>query len=419
MSSLSYAEQLRNDLFRAYEDARKNKRNTIAQLEFEKDAEHNLIELYHELLDGSYVPGKSICFLTHFPVLREVFASQFRDRVVHHLLFNYIAPIFEKTFIYDSYSCRKEKGTLFGVERLDHHIRSCTNNYTHTAYILKLDIQGYFMSINKNILYGIIYNKLMKQWEEKGKNCNIPGKNPEFILFLVESIIFKDHTLDCEVMGNKKEWMLLPASKSLFCQPKGIGLPIGDLTSQLFSNIYLNEFDNMIKRRFKIRHYGRYVDDFYVVHPSKAYLKSLIPVIRTFLKERLGLTLHPKKIYLQPYTHGVAFLGAFVKPYRKYAIPRSVNNFRSKAKKIISFSTRDELTIGQLEAIQASLNSYLGYLGHYKSYKIIHKSLTGSAVFKHLYFASGYKKSIPYKRYTNKRRERCEIAHDLNRILTA
>ena len=236
MSSLSYAEQLRNDLFRAYEDARKNKRNTIAQLEFEKDAEHNLIELYHELLDGSYVPGKSICFLTHFPVLREVFASQFRDRVVHHLLFNYIAPIFEKTFIYDSYSCRKEKGTLFGVERLEHHIRSCTNNYTHTAYILKLDIQGYFMS---------------------------------------------------------------------------------------------------------------------------------------------------------------------------------------KAKKIISFSTRDELTIGQLEAIRASLNSYLGYLGHYKSYKIIHKSLTGSAVFKHLYFASGYKKSIPYKRYTNKRRERCEIAHDLNRILTA
>lgn len=142
MSSLSYAEQLRNDLFRAYEDARKNKRNTIAQLEFKKDAEHNLIELYHELLDGSYVPGKSICFLTHFPVLREVFASQFRDRVVHHLLFNYIAPIFEKTFIYDSYSCRKEKGTLFGVERLEHHIRSCTNNYTHTAYILKLDIQG-------------------------------------------------------------------------------------------------------------------------------------------------------------------------------------------------------------------------------------------------------------------------------------
>ena len=105
--------------------------------------------------------------------------------------------------------------------------------------------------------------------------------------------------------------------------------------------------------------------------------------------------------------------------YEKVCECGCVNNFRSKAKKIISFSTRDELTIGQLEAIRASLNSYLGYLGHYKSYKIIHKSLTGSAVFKHLYFASGYKKSIPYKRYTNKRRERCEIAHDLNRILTA
>ena len=134
MSSLSYAEQLRNDLFRAYEDARKNKRNTIAQLEFEKDAEHNLIELYHELLDGSYVPGKSICFLTHFPVLREVFASQFRDRVVHHLLFNYIAPIFEKTFIYDSYSCRKEKGTLFGVERLEHQLEMHQQLYTYSLY---------------------------------------------------------------------------------------------------------------------------------------------------------------------------------------------------------------------------------------------------------------------------------------------
>mgnify|MGYP006874329520 CR=1 FL=1 len=166
MSSLSFQEKLRNDVFHAYEDARKNKRNTLAQLEFEKNAEHNLVQLYHELLDSSYVPGKSICFLSHSPVLREVFASQFRDRVVHHLLFNYIAPIFEKYFIYDSYSCRKNKGTMFGIKRLDHHIRSCTNNYTRMAYVLKLDVQGYFMSIQKQRLYDIVLQGLKKYWEK-------------------------------------------------------------------------------------------------------------------------------------------------------------------------------------------------------------------------------------------------------------
>ena len=417
MSSLSYAEQLRNDLFHAYEDARKNKRNTLAQLEFEKNAEHNLIILYHELLEGSYSPGKSLCFLSHSPVLREVFASEFRDRIVQHLLFNYIAPIFEKTFIYDSYSCRKGKGTLFGIERLEHHMRSCTNNYTQKAYVLKMDIQGYFMSIKKKRLFEIVKNELMKYWEKHGSNCNIPGKNPEFILWLVETIIFKDHTLDCFVLGDKKEWKLLPATKSLFHQPEGVGLPIGDLTSQLFSNIYLNMLDQMIKRKLRIKHYGRYVDDFYLIHPSKAYLKSLVPEIRRFLKDELGLTLHPKKIYLQPCNHGVAFLGAFVKPHRKYAAPRSLKNFRKSSKNIIAFCSKEELTLHEIEDIRASLNSYLGYLGHFKEYKNIHKSLTRSDVFKHLYFASGYKKAIPYKRYIDLRKQKCELKQDLHRIL--
>lgn len=418
MSSLSFTQQLRNDVFQAYEDARKNKRNTTAQLEFEKDAEQNLIELFHELLDGTYLPGKSICFLSYSPVLREVFASQFRDRVVHHLLFNYIAPIFETQFIYDSYSCRKEKGTLFGIERLEHHIRSCTNNYTENAFVLKLDIQGYFMSINKHILYNIICNELFAYWEKHGCDCSKPAGNLEFILWLIKIIIFKDHTLDCKIIGDKKDWMLLPASKSLFNQPKNIGLPIGDLTSQLFSNIYLNELDQMIKRRFKIKHYGRYVDDFYIIHPSKAYLKSIIPEIRYFLIDQLGLILHPKKIYLQLCKNGVPFLGAFVKPYRKYAVPRSVNGFRSKAKNIISLSKKDELSLDELEAIQTTLNSYLGYLGHFESYKIIHKSLTGSTIFKHMYFASGYKKTIPYKRYRDYKKQKTNKDIDLKRIFS-
>lgn len=418
MSSHTFAEQLRNDLFKAYEDARKNKRNTSAQLDFEKDAESNLIQLYEELLDQSYTPGNALCFLSTYPVLREVFASHFRDRVVHHLLFNYIAPIFEREFIYDSYSCRKGKGTMFGIERLDHHIRSCTDNYKSNAYVLKLDIQGYFMSINKKILYDIISRKLFKYWEKHGVDCSIPSRNPEFIDFLLRQIIFKDHTLDCEVRGNKKDWMLLPASKSLFGQPQGIGLPIGDLTSQLFSNIYLGEFDNFIKRELHIRHYGRYVDDFYIVHPSKAYLKSLVPIIRSYLAETLQLTLHPKKIYLQPYTHGVSFLGAFIKPHRIYTCPRSIKAFNAKSRTIINMCDKEELTTTELEEMRATLNSYCGYFGHHKSYKFIHKAITMSSIFKHIYFTSGYGKVKLRSHYIRKHKQHYNQESDIKRILT-
>ena len=416
--SCTFAEQLRNDLFKAYEDARKNKRNTNAQLDFEKDAEHNLIQLYEELRDQTYTPGKALCFLSTYPVLREVFASQFRDRVVHHLLFNYIAPIFERGFIYDSYSCRKGKGTKFGIERLDHHIRSCSNNYTKNVYVLKLDIQGYFMSINKKILYDIISRKLFKHWEKNRVDCSTPSRNPEFIDFLLRQIIFKDHTLDCVVRGNKEDWMLLPASKTLFNQPTGIGLPIGDLTSQLFSNIYLGEFDNFIKRELHIKHYGRYVDDFFVVHQSKAYLRSIIPTIKQYLAHNLQLTLHPKKIYLQPYTHGVPFLGAFVKPHRMYTCPRSVKAFNEKAQEIKKKCEKEELSQAELEQIRATLNSYCGYFGHQKSYKLIHKTLTMSSIFKHVYFTSGYGKAIPRSRYKKRRIQKYKTEQDIKRILT-
>ncbi|MDR3169618.1 MAG: RNA-directed DNA polymerase, partial [Candidatus Peribacteria bacterium] len=129
-------------------DARTHKRNTHNQLVFEYGLETYLIELYQELLSGSYEIGKSIYFIQKHPIKREIFAGSFRDRIVHHLIYNYIAPIFEKTFIYDSYSCRVGKGTSMGIKRVAKFIRSCSENYTKDCYILKLDIQGYFMAID-------------------------------------------------------------------------------------------------------------------------------------------------------------------------------------------------------------------------------------------------------------------------------
>ena len=143
--------KLLKDLFYAYYDARKNKRNTINQLKFELDFESSLINLSEEITARNYSPQRSICFMVHRPVKREIFAADFRDRVVHHLIYNYIAPVFEKTFINDAYSCRVGKGTHYGIKRIDHFIRSCSQNYQHDCYILKLDIKGYFTPLDISV----------------------------------------------------------------------------------------------------------------------------------------------------------------------------------------------------------------------------------------------------------------------------
>jgi len=145
-------DKLLEDLFMAYYDARKNKRNTINQLRFEINMEHELLELFDDIINRRYKPRKSICFVVENPVKREVFAADFRDRVVHHLLYNYINPVLETQFINDSYSCRKGKGTLYGINRVAEFIKKCSANYTKDCYILKLDIRGYFMNIDKTIL---------------------------------------------------------------------------------------------------------------------------------------------------------------------------------------------------------------------------------------------------------------------------
>lgn len=145
--------ELMEDLHRVYLDARRHKRKTRSQVLFELNLEDNLSALYKELKTGTFKVGRYMCFIIDDPVKREVFAASFRDRVVHHLLYNYIQPVLDRKFICDSYSCRVGKGVQYGISRLDHHIRSCSNNYSKTVWVLKMDIQGYFMSINRELLY--------------------------------------------------------------------------------------------------------------------------------------------------------------------------------------------------------------------------------------------------------------------------
>jgi len=417
------SKKLLNDLFQAYYDARRNKRNTISALKFEVDYEKKLFELYEEIRNGNYQPGESVCFISFYPVQREVFAADFRDRIVHHLIYNYISPLFERQFtphllgrrntfspkrangsngkycpkgagfINDAYSCREGKGTSYGIKRIDHFIRSCSRNYKKDCYILKLDIKGYFMSMDRFILYDKIEKTLPK----------ISGGDVDFdiglILYLIRKVIFHDPTKHCRVKGKKSDWQGLPASKSLFCAKPNQGLPIGNLTSQLFGNVYLNDFDHFIKYNLRIKYYGRYVDDMVLVHQDKEYLRFIIPKLKKYLRENIDLELHPNKVYLQHFSKGVNFLGVIIKPYRVYIRNRIKGNFYKKIKAWNNYLKEKENKLSKEEARKflSCVNSYLGLMKHYKTRKIRRKMLAKNLsvyFWNYFYIAENYSKLV-------------------------
>lgn len=345
-------EQLLLDLYKSYKDARKNKRNRAYQLKYEFNLEENLVSLRDELISGNYKPLPSNCFIIHDPKMREVFAANFRDRIVHHLFYNYTHEIFERTFIYDSYSCIKNRGTHFGIERLKHHIRSVSEGYSKPCYFLKIDIRGYFMSINRNVLLDLCRKTLSKVKDRKDLDYN-------FIDYLLEIIINSNPIENCNVLGKIEDWNNLPKEKSLLTAEENCGLPIGNLSSQLFSNVYLNVFDQYVKRNLRCRHYGRYVDDAYIVSDDRKCLKKLIPEISHFLYQELGLEINPQKTRIYDAYQGAEFLGAFIKPFRTYISSSSLERVK---KKVILCD------VGNKKYLHSSINSFLGVFSHYNSY---------------------------------------------------
>ena len=350
---------LLTDLFQAYYDARRNKRNTSSQLRFELNLETNLINLYHDLRDRRYRPSPSVCFVVQDSVKREVFASDFRDRVVHHLYYNYVSSLFDRQFIYDSYSCRKGKGTLLGIERLEHHIRSVSRNYTREAYILKLDIRGYFMSINRNLLRNMVYEMINR--------VRLPKINKDIVMYLTDMISLKDPLQGAKIRGNPRDWDDLPPSKCLSRSPEGVGLPIGDLTSQLFSNIFLNKLDWCVTANLGFKHYGRYVDDFYIVDTDRQRLKIAVQQIAGLL-DSIGLELHPKKIRLHNVKEPTCFLGAVVFPFYRHCSSRTIHKFMGyrQAYKHLIENDNDVVRLN-ISRCLSSINSYYGYLKHFKA----------------------------------------------------
>ncbi len=333
------------DLFQAYFNARANKRKTSNVLKFEIGFEENLFRLFDDIVERRYKPKPSVCFGVEKPVRREIFAADFSDRIVHHLIYGYISPIFEKTFIDDCYSCRVGRGVHYGISRAEKFLRSCSENYNVDCFVLKLDIKSYFMSMRKDLLFSMVYDALKK---EKEVNFDM-----DLVLYLIKETIFDLPERNCIVKGRVD----VPFGKSLFDTPANCGLPIGNLTSQLFGNVYLNDFDHFVKRDLGVKYYGRYVDDFIVFHRDVEFLKEILVKIRNYLEKEVGLILHPDKIYLQHYSKGFKFLGCYVNPYRRYILNRTKGNFVSFLK-------------SPCENYECALQSYLGLLSHCNSYNL-------------------------------------------------
>lgn len=353
-------EQLLKDLYRAYKDARKHKRGRSYQLRFEYHLEDNLVALRNELFERRYHPSASDCFIIHDPKMREVFAAKFRDRIVHHLFYNYTHRLFERTFIHDSYSCIEKRGTHFGIERLKHHVRSVSGNFKQPCYVLKVDIRGYFMSIDRNRLRDICIDTIDRHYKRKACPQHEGIPEIDFVKYLLEQVLCFNPIEDCRRIGEVREWEGLPPEKSLFHSDAGCGLPIGNLSSQLFSNVYMNKFDQFAKRELKCRHYGRYVDDAYIVASDRKELKRLIPRIESFLECELGLKVNQAKTRIFNVYHGVEFLGAFIKPHRTYISTASLKRIVRKVNLLKYCHDARQL--------QSSVNSFLGVLSHYDSY---------------------------------------------------
>lgn len=299
------------NLFSAWDEFKKGKSSKKDVMNFEFKLEENIFDLHRELKTKTYKHGGYHGFYITDPKLRYIHKAAVKDRILHHAICSVLNPIFEPTFIYDSYSCRKNKGTHKGIYRLEKLLRKVSKNNFKPCFVLKCDIKKFFESVNHEILISVIERRI------------------------------KD---------NDAVWLIKEVIESF-----NPGLPIGNLTSQMFANIYLNELDQFVKQELKVPFYLRYTDDFLVIAESKEKLGNWLSKIQTFLSEKLKMKLHPNKITFRKYHQGIDFLGYVQFPYHRILRTRTKKRIIKKAKRGIS---------------EQSLQSYLGVLSHANSHKL-------------------------------------------------
>src|SRR3989344_4571655 len=282
------------NLFNAYIKARKGKTQKHYVLEFEKNLKENLLHLRTELLFHSYRPQPLNIFIVHDPKTRKISKSEFRDRIVHHALCNILEPIYEQIFIHDSFANRIGKGSLAVMKRFHAFKRKVaqytTSNRPISGYCLKADIRQYFETVDHEVLIRILKQKVSKE-----------------TLFLIKCII-----------------------NNYSGKHAGKGMPLGNLTSQFFANVYLNELDQFVKHNLKVKYYIRYVDDFVILHANRKHLEIVRQQISEFLHS-LCISLHPKKSHIIPLSHGIDFLGFRIFHHHKLLRKSNLRRFKRKS----------------------------------------------------------------------------------------
>lgn len=292
---------------------KRKKKDVIA---FQLQLTDNLIQLHRELQNKTYKHGEYSAFNISDPKPRNIHKALVRDRVVHHLLYKELYWYFHERFIFDSYSCRKYKGTHKALDRFQFFAGKVSKNHTRPCYVLKCDVKKFFASIDQGVMMKV---------------------------------------LDRHIEDPEIKWLIGQILKSFHTTALGIGLPLGNLTSQLLVNIYMHEFDMYIKQELRVKYYVRYADDFVILSEDKKYLESLLPKIESFLLDKLHLSLHPDKVFIQAYGLGVDFIG-----WTHFSHHRTIRT-RTKRKifKTLKHYPRPE-----------TINSYRGLLGHGNTYKL-------------------------------------------------
>ncbi|MBE7474123.1 MAG: RNA-dependent DNA polymerase [Anaerolineae bacterium] len=313
----------------AYKKAAKGKRGKGPAARFEYRLEDNLAALQRELLNKSYQPGQYASFYIHEPKRRLISAAPFRDRVVHHALCNLIEPIFERSFIEDSYANRVGKGTHRALDR-------CQTFARRFPYVLTCDLKQYFPSIDHQILRRILARKI---------NCLDT-------LWLIDGILASG----IGVLAEEYEMVWFP-DDDLLAATRPRGLPIGNLTSQFWANCYLNDFDHFVKRILRCRGYVRFVDDFLLFAADKATLRQWRESVTGYLAQ-LRLTLHLNKAQIRPVSEGIPFLGFVVYPQRRRVKGRKVVHFRRRLRQRLADYRARRISLDQVDS------SVQGWVNH-------------------------------------------------------
>ena len=358
----------------AYLDCKRGKMSsphTIAYIEIAVD---DLPRLAYEIYTAIYKPTVSICFLVKFPKLREVFAADFRDRIVHHWIIIRLEPLFEKRFQEMgniSFNCRKGFGTLAAVKAAEKGMREVSENYTKQAWVFKGDLVSFFMSIRRDLLWYLLERLIRRHYD---------GGDKEVLLRIVKVVVYHHPEDDCIINGDPAEWRNLPKNKSMFTIDRNLGGPIGNHTTQQFANYYLAIlFDIWMQFLMRGSNFRviRFVDDFLIICDDKGKILEVVPKL-VMIASHYGLHIHKNKRYLQPVSHGVLFVGGYVKPRRTYVSSRTIGRFKER---IFGFRKQldgnKHLVYYDLERIEQVINSYLGFCVHHKSYMIRKECIFG------------------------------------------